>query len=238
MTDRPLAHHLTPGTSDAPPILFLPGYASDMQGTKALALEAWAKANGRTFLRFDYAGCGESPGAFEEQTLTGWRDDALAMLDLLARPAVVVGSSMGGWIMLLIARDDPDKVAAMVGVAPAPDFTGWGFSAAEKAALTDADRIERPSPYSDQPTIFTRRFWRSSEESRVMDGPLAIDCPARLLHGMDDADVPWTLSPRIAGQLRSADVQVTLIKDGDHRLSRDGDIAHLIRSVAEVSARL
>lgn len=232
-----LAYHLTTGTGGQPPVLFLPGYASDMQGSKALSLEAWAKANNRTFLRFDYRGCGESPGAFEEQTLTGWRDDALAMLDRFATPAVLVGSSMGGWIMVMLARDHPEKVAAMVGVAAAPDFTDWGFTLDEKIRMMNEGRIERPSPYSEQPTVYTARFWQSGEASRLNAGPLAIDCPARFLHGMADPDVPWVRSTHVAGQLRSGDVQVTLIKDGDHRLSRDGDIALLIRTVEEVSAR-
>lgn len=233
-----LAYHLTPGRGGLPPVLFLPGYASDMQGSKALALEAWAKEAGRTFLRFDYRGCGESTGAFEEQTLHGWRDDALTMLDMFAEPAVVVGSSMGGWIMLLLARDHPGKVAAMVGVAAAPDFTDWGFTIDEKMKLLQDGRLERPSVYSDRPTVYTSRFWQSGEALRLNAGPLAIDCPARLLHGMADPDVPWARSTHVAGLLRSADVQVTLVKDGDHRLSRDGDIALLIRTVEEVSARL
>lgn len=126
-----LAYRHTPGAG--PTILFLPGYASDMSGSKALAIEAWAQATGRAFLRFDYAGCGESEGAFEDQTLAGWRDDALMMVDrVLSGPVVLVGSSMGGWIMLLVARDRPDRIAGLVGIAAAPDFTDWGFTADEK----------------------------------------------------------------------------------------------------------
>src|SRR5882757_3081364 len=126
-----LAYHLTEGSG--PTIVFLPGYASDMSGTKAVALEGWARAAGRAFLRFDYGGCGLSEGLFEDQTLTGWRDDVLAMLDqLVPDKAILVGSSMGGWLMLLVARDRPDKVAGLVGIAPAPDFTDWGFSTDEK----------------------------------------------------------------------------------------------------------
>lgn len=233
MTDTParpaLAYHLTVGKG--PPVVFLPGYASDMTGTKAVALEEWAKAAGRTFLRFDYAGCGASEGAFEDQTLTGWRDDVLAMLDMLAEPAILVGSSMGGWIMLMIARDRPDLVAALVGVAPAPDFTDWGFTMDEKMKLLEAGRLERPSPYSDQPTVYTSRFWQSGEASRLATGTLAVDCPVRMLHGLGDSDVPSHRTLHLIQVLRSADVQVTLIKDGDHRLSRDQDIALLIRTI-------
>jgi pimeloyl-ACP methyl ester carboxylesterase len=232
-TRPPLAYHLTVGKG--PPILFLPGYASDMEGTKALALAQWAKAEGRTFLRFDYAGCGASEGDFADQTLTGWRDDVLAMLDLLAEPAILVGSSMGGWIMLMIARDHPELVAAIVGIAAAADFTDWGFTMDEKMKLLNDGKLERPSDYSDQPTVYTSRFWQSGEASRMTAGQIAIDCPARFLHGMRDPDVPWIRSTHTASQLRSANVQIALVKDGDHRLSRDSDIALLIRTVEEVA---
>lgn len=231
-----LAYHHSPGA--APTIVFLPGYASDMTGTKAVALEAWARAQGRAFLRFDYGGCGQSEGAFEEQTFAGWRDDVLAMLDQLVEgPAVLVGSSMGGWLMLLVARDRPDKVAALVGIAPAPDFTDWGFTTDEKLALLQEGRIERPSPYSDSPTVYTKAFWQSGEAQRLMFGEIAIDVPVRLLQGMKDKDVPWHRTARLTELLRSADVQTLLIKDGDHRLSRDEDIALLIRAVEEVLPR-
>ncbi len=234
--DRPaLAYHLTPGKG--PPVVFLSGYASDMTGTKAVALEDWAKATGRTFIRFDYAGCGQSEGDFADQTLPGWRDDALAMLDLLAEPAILVGSSMGGWIALMIARDHPELVAGLVLVAPAPDFTDWGFSMDEKMKLLQDGQLERPSPYSDQPTVFTSRFWQSGEASRLTNQPLAVDHPVRILHGMLDRDVPWDRSQHLQQVLRSADVQLTLVKSGDHRLSRDGDIALLLATVAEMARR-
>lgn len=232
--ERPrLAYHLTEGRG--PAIVFLPGYASDMTGTKALALEAWAKAHGRAFLRFDYAGCGASEGTFEEQSLADWRDDALAMIDdAVEGPVVLVGSSMGGWIMLLAALARPDRVAALVGIAPAPDFTDWGFSQDEKLYILQHGRLERPNPYGPAPTVYTRRFWQAGEASRVMHVPIAIDCPVRLLHGQRDPDVPWAQSTRLAELLRTGDVQLTLVKDGDHRLSRDADLALLIRTVEEV----
>ena len=215
--------------------MFLPGYASDMTGTKALALEAWAKAKGRAFLRFDYAGCGASEGAFEEQSLIDWRDDALAMIDhAVTGPVVLVGSSMGGWIMLLAALARPDRVAAMVGIAAAPDFTDWGFSQEEKLYILQHGRLERPNPYGPQPTVYTRRFWQAGEASRLLHGPIALDCPIRLIHGQRDPDVPWAQSLRLAELVRSDDVQVTMVKGGDHRLSRDADIALLIRVVEDV----
>ena len=231
-----LAYHHTPGTG--PTIVFLPGYASDMTGTKAVALEDWARAQGRAYLRFDYAGCGQSEGSFEEQTLAGWRDDVFEMLDQLVEgPVVLVGSSMGGWLMLLVARDRPDRIAALVGIAPAPDFTDWGFTHDETMALLQHGRIERASAYSDSPTIYTRVLWQSGEANRLLQGEIAIDVPVRILHGMQDKDVPWHHSTRLAELLRSGDVQTVLVKDGDHRLSRDEDIALLIRTVEEVLPR-
>ena len=218
-------------------MLFLPGYASDMSGTKALALEDWARRTGRAFLRFDYAGCGESEGVFEEQTLADWRDDVLAVLDeLIEGPVVLVGSSMGGWLMLLVARMRTERIVGMVGVAPAPDFTDWGFTTDEKMHLLQTGRLERPNPYGSEPTVYTRPFWSSGEANRLMFGEIAIDVPTRLLHGMRDTDVPWHRSGRLAELLRSPDVQCWLVKDGDHRLSRETDLALLIRAVEEVIA--
>lgn len=229
-----LAYHLTPGRG--PTIVFLPGYASDMSGTKALALEAWAAAQGRAFLRFDYAGCGASEGAFEEQGLADWRDDALAMIDgAVDGPVVLVGSSMGGWIMLLAALARPDRVAALVGIAPAPDFTDWGFSQEEKMYLLQHGRLERPNPYGPAPTVYTRRFWSSGEANRLMSGPIAFDGPVRLLQGQRDPDVPWHRTCHLAELIRSPHVQTWLVKDGDHRLSREEDIELLVRAVEDVT---
>ena len=212
-------------------LIFLPGYMSDMEGTKALALDAWAGRAGRAFLRFDYAGCGSSEGEFEAQTLAGWRDDAVAMIDLVEGPVVLAGSSMGGWLMLLAALARPDRVAGLVGIAAAPDFTDWGFSDARKAAIRRDGRIEEPSPYGDAPYVTTRAFWESGEALKLLGAPIAIDCPVRLLHGQADADVPWRVSLALAERLRSADVQTILVKDGDHRLSREGDVALLVATV-------
>jgi pimeloyl-ACP methyl ester carboxylesterase len=234
MPDFPkLAYHFTPGAG--PAIVFLCGYASDMEGTKALAIEAWALAQGRAFLRFDYRGCGESPGAFEDFTLADWRDDALAMIDGIDGPVVLVGSSMGGWVMLLVALARPKRVTGMVGIAAAPDFTGWGFSDAQKAVLRTEGRLEEPSLYSDEPTVTTRAFWEAGEANRVMDGPIAFDGPVRLLQGQADAEVPWKRAAMLGACLRSSDVQIVLVKDGDHRLSRPQDIALMLRAIEDVS---
>lgn len=227
---RRLAYHHRAGTG--PTILFLPGYMSDMEGGKATALDAWAATQGRAMLRFDYAGCGASGGAFEAQSLADWRDDALAMVDRIEGPVLLVGSSMGGWLMLLVALARPDRIAGLVGIAAAPDFTDWGFSDADKAAIRAYGRLEAPNPYGDAPTITTRTFWESGEAQRLLTGEIAIDVPVRLLHGTDDADVPWRISLALLEQLRSDDVQLLLIKNGDHRLSREGDITRLIAAVA------
>ncbi len=240
MTDAPrprLAYHHTAGTG--PTIVFLPGYASDMQGAKALALEAWARNTGRAFLRFDYAGCGQSEGAFADQTLAGWRDDTLAMIDQIATgPVVLVGSSMGGWLMLLAAKARPDRVVGLVGIAPAPDFTDWGFSTEEKMTILTEGRLERANPYGPKPTIYTRGFFQSGEANRLMFGAIPFDGPVRLVQGQADPDVPWHRTVRLGELIRSADVQTLLIKDGDHRLSRDPDIALIVRATEDVLNRL
>jgi pimeloyl-ACP methyl ester carboxylesterase len=229
-----LAYHATPGTG--PAVVFLPGYASDMTGTKALALEAWAKEQGRAFVRFDYGGCGQSEGDFAEQTLADWRDDALAIIDGATEgPVVLVGSSMGGWIMLLAALRRPERVAGLVGVAPAPDFTDWGFTQEEKLTLLREGELRRPNPYGPEPTLYTRAFWSSGEANRLFGGPIAVECPVRLLQGQADKEVPWHHATHLAGLLQAEDVQTLLVKDGDHRLSREGDIRLLIRAVEDVA---
>lgn len=232
-----LAHHLREGRS--PTIIFLPGYASDMAGSKALALDAWAAANDRAMLRFDYTGCGESPGEFEAQSLARWRDDALGMIDeIIEGPVVLVGSSMGGWLMLHAALARLDRVVGLVGIAAAPDFTGWGYSEAEKMTILSNGRIEQPNRYGDAPTVTSRAFWESGEAMRITHGPIEIHCPVRLLHGQADPDVPWAWSLRIAELIRSPDVRVTLVKDGDHRLSREADLALLTATVADLMEQL
>jgi pimeloyl-ACP methyl ester carboxylesterase len=231
-----LAYRHRPGRG--PTLVFLPGYMSDMEGSKACALDAWAAREGRGMLRFDYAGCGASEGAFEAQTLATWRDDAVAMIDLVEGPVVLVGSSMGGWLMLLAALARPDRIAALIGIAAAPDFTDWGFTEAQKRAIAGQGRLEEPSPYGDAPTVTTRAFWESGQALRLLEGPIALDCPVRLLHGLADPDVPWRISLDLAERLRSADVQTILVKDGDHRLSRAGDLAVLIATVQALMERL
>ena len=224
-----LARRLRSGRG--PTLVFLPGYMSDMEGGKATALDSWAARQGLAMLRFDYAGCGLSEGEFESQTLAGWRDDSLAMIDSLEGPLVLVGSSMGGWLMLLCALARPERIQALVGIAAAPDFTGWGFDEAQKRTIFEAGRLEEPSPYGEAPYVTTRAFWESGEALKLLGGEIAIDCPVRLLHGLADPDVPWRISIALAERLRSPDVRTILVKGGDHRLSRPRDLALLAETV-------
>ena len=228
---RRLAVKRRPGRG--PALLFLPGYMSDMEGGKASALDAWAAETGRAMVRFDYGGCGASEGDFNAQGLDDWLGDLLAILDrMVDGRAVLVGSSMGGWLMLLAALARTERVAGLVGIAAAPDFTSWGFSDEQKRTIRETGRLEQPSPYGELPYVTTRRFWESGERNLLLGSEIGIDCAVRLLHGQADADVPWRNSLRLAERLRSADVQAILIKDGDHRLSRDPDIGLLIGTVA------
>ncbi|HSG32994.1 MAG TPA: alpha/beta hydrolase [Sphingomonadaceae bacterium] len=235
MTDgRRIAFRTTEGVG--PALVFLPGYLSDMKGGKATALFDWARENGRSCLLLDYSGCGESPGDFADGSLSRWREEVLALIEAeVEDPVVLVGSSMGGWLMLLCALELGDRVAGLAGIASAPDFTDWGYSDAEKARLAGGETIFQPNDYGFDPAPTYPQFWADGEANRLLDGEIAIDCPVRLLHGQADSDVPHELSLRLAQMLRSDDVQVTLIKDGDHRLSREQDIALLLRIVAELS---
>src|SRR3954468_12627869 len=235
---RRLACRLRDGRG--PALVFLPGYMSDMDGGKASALDGWAEAQGRAMLRFDYAGCGLSGGDFETQTLHGWRGDVLAMIDEVADegPLVLVGSSMGGWLMLLAALARPERVAGLVGIAAAPDFTDWGFSQEQKIRILSEGRLEEPSPYGEAPYVTTRAFWESGEALRLLHAPIAIDCPVRLLHGQADQDVSWTWSLELMKLIRSADVQTAIVKDGDHRLSRVSDLALVVATVSTLMESL
>ena len=223
-------------TGRGPTLVFLPGYKSDMQGSKAQALAAWAANQRLGMLRLDYSGCGESEGAFEDGTLDIWRDDVLAVIaQAKVGPLILIGSSMGGWLMLLVAEALSDQVKAMVGIAAAPDFTDWDFDEADRATIVAVGCIERPSDYGYDPMVITQGFWQSGQDNLRLTGKVAIDCPVRLIHGQSDPDVPWETSLKLAEALRSSDVQTILVKDGDHRLSRDQDIALLIDTVIKLA---
>ena len=216
-----------------PALVFLPGYMSDMAGSKATALAAWTRAQGRACLLLDYSGCGESSGDFADGTLSRWREEVLSLIEAEAsEPVVLVGSSMGGWLMLLAGEALGERLAGVVGIAAAPDFSDWGFDTAQKAELRAGRTVFEDNPYGPEPTPTHAAFWQDAESLRLLEREIAIDCPVRLLHGQADADVPWEISLRTAAALRSDDVQVALVKDGDHRLSRDRDIDLLLRTVA------
>jgi pimeloyl-ACP methyl ester carboxylesterase len=237
-----LAFRSSPPRGAAPTIVFLPGYASDMAGSKATALFDYAAARDIGCFLFDYAGCGASEGAFADQTLDSWLADALSVIDATGdAPLLVIGSSMGGWLMLRAALARPARVHGLIGIAAAPDFTDWDFDADKRAILACDGRLLEPNPYGPEPTLMTKALWDSGQASLLLHAPIAIDCPVALLHGQADADVPWAISMRIAEQLRSAEVEVTLVKDGDHRLSRAQDIALLLattdRMIERMSAR-
>ena len=216
-----------------PTIVFLPGYMSDMKGSKATALFEWAGQAGRACLLFDYSGCGESAGDFADGTLSRWCEETVALVEArVAGPLVLVGSSMGGWLMLLAARRLGARVTALVGIAAAPDFTDWGFDSEQKARLAAGERLRLANPYGPEPTPINPGFWADGEALHQLDGQIAFDGPVRLLHGIDDGEVPAEISLRLAEAVRSLDVQVTLIKGGDHRLSRERDLDLLLRTVA------
>jgi pimeloyl-ACP methyl ester carboxylesterase len=232
---RRIAYRLTSG--EGPTVVFLPGYKSDMAGGKATALFDAAQAQGRAALLLDYSGCGQSSGAFADGTLSRWRDEVLALIAAYCPGQVIlVGSSMGGWLMLLVALALPaDRLAGLVGVAAAPDFTDWGTSAQDQAALAAGQTVYEANPYGPEPTPTHPGFWKDGQAQRQLGHAIAIDAPARLLHGQRDEDVPWEITIELAQALRSDAVQVTLIKDGDHRLSRDADIALLLVAVGELA---
>ena len=221
-----------------PTVVWLGGFRSDMTGTKAQALADWAAGAGRGYLRFDYLGHGESSGVFERGTITRWRDDARAALDSLTEgPLVLVGSSMGGWIACLVAMAAPERIAGLVLVAPAPDFTeklmAPGIPPEGRAALAADGVWLRPSAYGD-PYPISRTLLEDGARWSILPGPVPIAAPVRILQGAEDPDVPWRHALELAQGLNSQDVIFSLIKDGDHRLSRPQDIARMIAAVEEL----
>lgn len=230
-----LAFRHNPGSG--PTLVFLPGYMSDMAGGKATAVFDWAASQERASLLLDYSGCGESDGDFANGTLTRWRDEVLTLIEAQAPgPVVLIGPSMGGWLMLLLGLALGDRLAGLIGIAAAPDFTDWGYNGDQQALLAAGETVLEENPYGPEPTPTYAAFWADGQAQRVLGGSIALTCPVRLLHGQCDPDVPWELALTLAEQLHSDDVQVTLIKDGDHRLSRDGDIALLLRTIESLFA--
>ena len=239
---RRLAFRHNPASTGKLTFVWMCGFKSDISGTKVLRLEDWANRTGHGFLAFDYSGHGESDGAFEDGTVSQWRADALAAIDSQTDgPLVIVGSSMGGWMALLAALARPDRVKGLVLVAPAPDFTEklmWPeFPAEAQAEIMEQGFTLRPSDY-DEPYTITRALIEDGRQWQILDGPIGFDGPVRILQGMQDADVPWTHAARLVDALTASDLTITLIKDGDHRLSREQDIARLLATCDEVAATL
>ncbi len=229
-----LAWVRTPGRG--PTAVFLPGYMSDMTGAKAMLTESFCVDHGVACLRLDYSGHGASDGAFTDGTIGRWTDDALMLIDRLVQgPLVLVGSSMGGWIALLATLARPERIAGLIGVAAAPDFTEdlmWqAMMPAERTQLERDGVLHVPSLCGD-PTPVTAALIADGRTRLLLGQPIPLHCPVRLLHGQQDPDVPWQTALRLAERLQSDDVQVTLIKDGDHRLSRPSDLALLERALA------
>src|SRR5712691_3562974 len=229
-----IAYHRLLGK--APGILFLGGFRSDMTGTKALFLEDYCRSRGAAYVRFDYFGHGASSGDFAQGTIGRWREDAIAVIDsLTAGPQILIGSSMGGWIMLLAALARPGRVAALIGIAGAPDFTEellWPrLTPAQREEIMGRGSVILPSDFDPAGYLYTRALIEDGKRHLLLRAPIALDIPVRLLHGLADESVPWQLSLRLAGRLASRDVALTLVKDGDHRLSSEPDLARLAQTL-------
>ncbi len=232
---RRLAYFHTPGKS--PGVIFLGGFRSDMTGDKAVALEYWCQQNGHAFLRFDYSGHGRSSGRFEDGSIGDWLEDAQAAFDnLTSGEQIPVGSSLGAWIALLLARSRSSRIKALVTVACAADFTQrllWESMDAEKRqTLKSEGMVLVPSDYDDQPYPITRHLIEEGRNHLLLDGPIRLDCPISLLHGLSDHDVPWQISLNVTEQLTSNDAELTLVKTGDHRMSSPADLQRLCTTVA------
>jgi len=232
---RRIAVRHRPGAGQT--VLFLPGYASDMMGSKAQALDASAQQHGFALLRFDYSGTGESPGSFAEGTLERWLEEAEAVAALADGPLLLVGSSMGGWLMLHLAERLGARVVGVVGIAAAPDFTDWGYGPEDKARLAAGEDLRRPNPYGGEAELTTAGFWRSGERLKVLGRALPIEAPVRLLHGDCDDEVPLDIALRIKDVVASRDVQVTVVKGGTHRLSAPHELALLEATVLDLLRR-
>ena len=224
-------------------VMFLGGFMSDMTGTKATALETFCRDQGQAFVRFDYTGHGQSSGKFIDGTIGGWAKDALAVLDTVAKgPQILVGSSMGGWIMLLVAQARPERIAGMVGIAAAPDFTedllGNWTTAEHRAALERNGVCYLPDDQGEPRYPLTRALIEDGRNQLVLRGEIPIHCPVVLVHGMKDPEVPFDTSIKLAGRLAASDVTVTLVKDGDHRMSDPPFLEHVFAGLERVLSKI
>ena len=238
---RKIAYRMRPRQPDviAPTLMFLPGYASDMEGSKATEIDRFAAATGLGLLRFDYSGTGSSGGEFSDGTLDRWLDEIIALIDLLVEGKVLlIGSSMGGWLALHAALKRPERVAGIVGIAAAPDFTDWGYTPAERQSLIDTARVERADPVGGPPMVTHARFVASGTAMRMLHSPIEIACPVRLIHGDQDEEVPVGVPFKLLDSIHSGDVQLTLIKWGKHRLSEPHEIEAILRTIAVLTERV
>lgn len=238
-TRRKIAYHQSAG--QGPGVVFLGGLRSDMAGSKALYLQDWAAQQGRAYLRFDYSGHGQSSGEFQDGAIGDWFADAQAALALTKGPQILVGSSMGGWIALLLARANPTRIAGLVGVAAAPDFTEagiWaGFDENQQKQLMDSGQIALNSDYSDDPTIITRRMIEDGRSHLVLRKPLHLPFPTRFLQGTADIDVPPVVAINLLNHVTGNDIRLTLVKDADHRFSTPDCLSMISAAVAEIIQR-
>ncbi|MEZ5814065.1 MAG: alpha/beta hydrolase [Alphaproteobacteria bacterium] len=237
-----LAYRYSPATAEGaglPLVMFCGGYRSDMNGTKAQYLEARCNARGQAYLRFDYSGHGASNGKFEDGTIGAWAGDAVDIFDHVAEgPSVIVGSSMGGWIALLLARARAGHVRGVVGIAAAPDFSEDIFaslSPAQQEKMMDTGHVRVPNDYSDEPYHYSRDFYLEAKEHLLLTEKQSVDFPIRLIQGCQDKDVPWEMAVKIQKNYTGADVDVVFVDDGDHRLSRPEDLELINREVLALS---
>jgi pimeloyl-ACP methyl ester carboxylesterase len=236
---RRIAYRLRQPKGGAPTVLFLPGYASDMEGAKAAAIDAFCAARGLGCLRMDYSGTGSSGGDFADGTLTRWLDEVVAAIDMLTEgPLIVAGSSMGGWLALHAALKRKDRVQALLGIAAAPDFTDWGYSVEEKETLNLDGKLERANPYGPEPSVTYLGFAASGETHRLLHSPIDLIIPVRLVHGELDEEVPMGVPIKLLADLRSSDVQLRLIKGAGHRLSEPHEIHAILVELAGLVERV
>lgn len=232
-----LAYNYYTGSPNLPTIMFLGGFRSDMMGSKASFLEIQCKVRQQSYMRFDYSGHGQSKGLFEEGSISDWKNDALDILNIISNePVILVGSSMGGWISLLLAREIPDKISALIGIAAAPDFTTWienQLNEIQKKELKGQGFILTPSDYGD-PYIITKKLLNDGKDNLLLDKPLNITIPVRLLQGKKDKDVPWKTAERIKDIIQGDDVQIYYQEEGNHSLSAPEDLALLNHIIEDI----
>lgn len=236
-----IAYHYTPGRT--PGVIFLHGLMSDMDGGKALHVEEYCKKRGNAFLRFDCQGHGKSDGLFKDGSLTRWSNDSVDILDQITQgPQVLIGSSMGGWNMLLTALKRPERIAGLIGIAAAPDFTEDlmmdDLTAEQHQIIQDQGYVEIPSDYSDEPYVISKTLLDDGRENLILRHPIELDVPIHLLHGMKDEDVPWQTALKIQEMVTSEDVEITFVKNGDHRLSEDHDLDRLTRTLDRMLTKI